>query len=93
MNEKFEAIINSLPFVGLVTGNATSNPMFTRLIETAVMSAVAGSFAVYIGVKILETEVDHIKTRIERIDRKVERIEDKVDKVQIEVYRSGNGSR
>ena len=69
------AFIDYVPFIGTIIGNKKiPAPVATRLMETGIMSLVAGAFAMYISVEVIKTELNHMTTQIEKVDEKVEQI-------------------
>lgn len=79
--------IDYIPFIGLMTnGTKPPTPLTTRLFETAVMSAVAGGFATYIGVELLKADMNYIKASIQEVNVKVDKLENSLDRVKADVY-------
>ena len=58
MPEKFISLLHYIPFFGLfAVRNTVGTPLITRLLEMAVMAAVAAGFATFVGVEILKKDV------------------------------------
>jgi hypothetical protein len=86
-DEHCRTLIDVIPFLGLAMAKGTPNsPLMTRLIETAIMSVIAGGFATYLGVKLLEQEMTGIKGSIVRIEASVEKIDNKLERVRSDIY-------
>ena len=84
---KWTGIIEYVPFISLMAGRPSSQtPLFTKLLETAIMSAVAGAFATYVGVELLKSDVSQLKTSIKEVDGKVEKLDDKVERIRRDLY-------
>ena len=80
-------LLDYIPFLGLISGKAqTATPLTTRLVETAVMSAVAGAFATYVGVEILKNDINTIKTTIDKIEDKIDKVDHKIERVRSDLY-------
>lgn len=76
-----------IPFLGLISGKSQmATPLTTRLVETAVMSAVAGAFATYVGVEILKNDINSIKTTIDKIEDKIDKVDIKIERVRSDLY-------
>lgn len=87
MPERFRHVLDYLPFVTLMAGQPShQTPIVTRLIETAIMSCVAGGFATYIGVEMLKVEIANIKTAIHQVDDKVGKVDEKIERVRSDLY-------
>lgn len=80
-------LLDYIPFVGLMAGRSQmATPLSTRLFETAVMSAVAGAFATYVGVEVLKTDINSIKESINKVDAKIEQVDNKIERVRSDLY-------
>lgn len=87
MPEKYRPLLDFIPFIGLMVNKHTiSTPIFTRLLETAIMSAVAGAFATYVGVELLKSDVANLKEAIRQVDSKVDHLDEKIERVRGDVY-------
>lgn len=98
-DEKCHSLLNGIPFIGLAVARAKDmqTPLSTRLFETVVMSAVAGGFATYVGVKLLEQDIltiknsmYEIKQSVDKFDQKLEenttKLDQKLEQVRRDVY-------
>lgn len=80
-------LLDYIPFLGLISGKAPmATPLTTRLFETAIMSAVAGAFATYVGVEIIKVEINSLKTNIQKVEDKVEQVDHKLERVRSDLY-------
>jgi outer membrane murein-binding lipoprotein Lpp len=80
-------LLEYIPFLGLMTGKTQmATPLTTRLVETAIMSAVAGGFAVYVGVEVLKSDINYIKASIQEVNLKVDKLENNLDRVKSDLY-------
>ena len=80
-------LLDYIPFLGLISGKSQMDaPLTTRLVETAVMSAVAGAFATYVGVEILKNDINTIKTTIDKIEDKIDAVDLKIERVRSDLY-------
>lgn len=70
----------------MAKGQMINTPLVTRLIETLIMSAVAGGFATYVGLKVLEQDVGSIKDSITKIEASMDKIDQKIEKVRSDMY-------
>lgn len=81
------SLVDYIPFVGLaINHDATRTPIVTKLIETAIMAAVAAGFATYIGVELLRQDVTSLKTSLDKLDSKIEKLDEKVERVRSDLY-------
>lgn len=86
-DEKCHQFAQYLPFVGLAMGTDTSkSPMITRMLEAAIMSAVAGGFALYVSVEVIKGELNNIANRVEAVAIQVEKVDQKVERVRNDLY-------
>tara|TARA_R110000803_G_scaffold4054_9_gene13928 strand:- start:4217 stop:4492 length:276 start_codon:yes stop_codon:yes gene_type:complete len=86
-DEKCHHFINYLPFVGLNMSNMdVKSPFITRMLEAAIMSAVAGGFAMYISVAIIKTEIDQLRVGMSAVSAQVEVVNKKIEKVRDDLY-------
>lgn len=80
-------LLDYIPFMGLISGKTQMvTPLTTRLVETAIMSAVAGAFATYVGVEIIKVEINSLKNSIQKVDQKVEQVDSKLERVRSDLY-------
>lgn len=80
-------LIEYIPFLGLISGKTQmATPLTTRLVETAIMSAVAGAFATYVGVEIIKTDINGIKVTIDKIEDKIDQVDNKIERVRSDLY-------
>jgi hypothetical protein len=80
-----------IPFAALISGKAQmATPLTTRLVETVIMSVVAGGFAMYVSVEVVKTELNSVKSGIIKLDEKVEikfdQLDNKIEKVRGDLY-------
>lgn len=75
-----------LPFFSLMTGRPPATPFITRLIETAVMSVVAGAVGVYVGVEVIKNDLIYIKQGQTEINHKIEQVDSKVEQLRRDLY-------
>lgn len=86
-DENCRHLLDYIPFMGLVAGRPhMATPLTTRLFETAIMSAVAGAFATYIGVEVLKSDIQYIKQSISEVKQKVDEVDNKVERVRSDLY-------
>lgn len=85
-DDKCNSFAQYVPFVGLMMGKVGQTPMFARLAEAAVMSLVAGAFALYVGVEVIKVEIRNIEYQIQQVDKKVESVDSKVEKIKSDLY-------
>lgn len=87
-DESCRQLIEYIPFLGaIISGkNHMATPLTTRLVETAIMSAVAGAFATYIGVEVLKSDINYIKASITEVKQKVDEVDNKVERVRADLY-------
>jgi rRNA processing protein Krr1/Pno1 len=87
-DEHCRTFLDNIPFIGLAMakGQMVQTPLMTRLIETLIMSAVAGGFATYVGLKVLEQDMYSIKQSIIKIESSVDKIDQKIEKVRGDMY-------
>lgn len=81
-----------LPFISLMAGHpAGSSPLFTRIVETAIMSIVAGAVGIYVGVEVIKNDLLYIKDGIRATNVKVDQVDAKVEQIRRDLYvpRSG----
>lgn len=86
MPERIKTLLDFIPFIGLMVSPPRNLPIVTKLLETAIMSAVAGAFATYIGVEMLKVEIVNIKSAIHEVEKKVEKVDEKIERVRGDVY-------
>lgn len=80
-------LLDYIPFMGLISGKTQmATPLTTRLVETAIMSAVAGAFATYVGVEIIKVEISTLKSSIHKVEEKVEQVDNKLERVRSDLY-------
>ena len=76
-----------LPFVSLVAGKPIgTTPIFARMVETAIMSIVAGAVGVYVGVEVIKNDLQYLKTGVSEVNTKVEKLENKVEQIRADLY-------
>lgn len=86
-DENCRQLIDYIPFLGLISGKTPmATPLTTRLVETAIMSAVAGAFATYVGVEVLRSDINYIKASISEVKQKVDEVDNKVERVRSDLY-------
>lgn len=86
-DENCRQLLDYIPFIGLMAGRTEmATPLSTRLFETAIMSAVAGGFATYVGVEVLKADINSIKASIEKVDAKVDQVDSKIERVRSDLY-------
>tara|TARA_R110000822_G_C15338773_1_gene495885 strand:- start:12202 stop:12477 length:276 start_codon:yes stop_codon:yes gene_type:complete len=86
-DDKCHHFINYLPFVGLTMNNMdVKSPFITRMFEAAIMSAVAGGFAMYVSVAIIKTEIDQLRVSVFAVATQVEQVNRKIEKVRDDLY-------
>lgn len=57
------SLLDYIPFLGLITGKQNmASPLMTRLLETCVMSLVAGGAGMYVSTKVMEVQVAEMKS-------------------------------
>lgn len=84
--------VDYIPFIGMMISgkNQMATPLTTRLVETVLMSAVAGGFAMYVSVEVVKTELNSVKSGIVKLDEKVEvkfdQLDNKIEKVRGDLY-------
>jgi flagellar capping protein FliD len=79
-DEKCNSFLSAIPFIGLALGHESASPLITRLAETAIMSLVAGGFAMYIATEKIQWEIASIKQHdVQNINKTLEKIDRKVD--------------
>jgi len=77
VKEKINDFLQIIPFVSLFAvceGEKISTPLATRLIETAIMSAVAAGIGMYVTTQITTERIQQLEKKIDRIESQVERI-------------------
>lgn len=76
-----------IPFLGLAAGKPIgSTPMLTRMIETAIMSIIAGAVGVYVGVEVIKNDLQYLKSGVAEVNHKVEKLENKVEQIRADLY-------
>tara|TARA_R110000803_G_scaffold210829_1_gene284079 strand:- start:22209 stop:22484 length:276 start_codon:yes stop_codon:yes gene_type:complete len=86
-DEKCHHFINYLPFVGLTMNNMdVKSPFITRMLEAAIMSVVAGGFAMYVSVAIIKTELEQVRNSVTAVAVQVELVNRKIEKVRDDLY-------
>ena len=84
--------VEYMPFFGLAAGQpAGSTPIITRIIETMVMSLVAGAVGVYVGVEVIKNDLIYLKQGIAETNIKIERVDTKVEQIRRDLYRPIGG--
>lgn len=91
-------LLDYVPFAALISGkNQMATPLTTRLVETVLMSAVAGGFAMYVSVEVVKTELNSVKSSIVKLDEKVEvkfdQLDNKIEKVRSDLYVPRGGGK
>ena len=87
MDDNCRHLLDYIPFLGLISGKTQmATPLTTRLVETAIMSAVAGAFATYVGVEIIKVEINVVKNSIEKLEHKIDHVDNKLEKVRSDLY-------
>lgn len=82
-----------VPFLGLAAGKPIgSTPMFTRMVETAIMSIVAGAVGLYVGVEVIKNDMQYLKSGVAEVNTKVEKLESKVEQIRHDLYVPRGGS-
>lgn len=80
-------LLDYIPFFGLIASKTQmATPLTTRLVETAIMSAVAGAFATYVGVEVIKNDINVIKVSIDKVDAKVDQVDNKLERVRSDLY-------
>lgn len=84
-------LLDYIPFAALISGkNQMATPLTTRLVETVLMSAVAGGFAMYVSVEVVKTELNSVKSGIVKLDEKVDvkfdQLDNKIERVRGDLY-------
>ena len=86
-DDKCYNFINYLPFVGLTMDNMdVKSPFITRMLEAAIMSVVAGGFAMYVSVAIIKTEIDQLRISVTMVATQLEQVNHKIEKVRDDLY-------
>lgn len=75
-----------IPFMSLMAGNPQNTPLITKMIETAVMSVVAGAVGVYVGVEVIKNDLTYLKAGISETNQKVEKLDEKVEQLRRDLY-------
>lgn len=76
-----------MPFIGLMAGKPIgSTPIFTRMIETAIMSVVAGAVGIYVGVEVIKNDLAYLKAGVSETNAKIEKLEAKVEQIRSDLY-------
>ena len=77
MKEKLNDFLQVIPFVSLFAAgecDKISTPLATRMIETAIMSAVAAGIGMYVTTQITSERIRQLEKKIDRIETQVERV-------------------
>ena len=81
-----------MPFFGLAAGHPYgATPIVTRIIETMVMSVVAGAVGVYVGVEVIKNDLMYLKQGVNETNIKIERVDAKVEQIRRDLYRPIGG--
>lgn len=81
------SLLSYIPFLGLIAKDPKiQSPVSVRLVETAIMSVVAGGFAMYISVEVIKTEMTSLKESIHKVDVKVDQVDNKIERVRSDLY-------
>lgn len=76
-----------MPFVGLAAGKPIgSTPIITRMVETAIMSVVAGAVGIYVGVEVIKNDLQYLKQGVTETNVKIEKLEAKVEQIRSDLY-------
>lgn len=67
--------------------------MFTKLLETGIMAALAFGASLYVAVPIIQKELVMLQRDVDKIDRKVEKLDEKVERIRADVYKPYIDSR
>ncbi|HYE38155.1 hypothetical protein [Methylocaldum sp.] len=90
--DKFVQMLNYVPFVTLaIKGEPT--PLTTRLIETGIMSVIAGLGSIYLAVPLLQKDIEVLNASVQRVDDRVEKIDQKVEKLREDLYAPRGGMK
>jgi len=85
-----QEIVRHLPFIGLAVGKVGESPLSTRLVETAIMSVVAGGFATYINVRMMEEKLIQLNRNIEEsateTKEKIAEVKQEVRQIRTDIY-------
>jgi type III secretory pathway component EscU len=82
-DENCRNLLQFIPFVGLVTGSSMSTPLTTRLLETAIMSAVSIGLATYVVLKQLEVKFQNMENQLTEFKREMK---DEVKEIRRDLY-------
>lgn len=90
-DQNCHSLMQYIPFIGLIANNPNvKTPFGTKMAETAIMSVVAGGFALYVSVEVIKSELTAIKVSMEKrfdnIEIKVEQVDSKVERVRGDLY-------
>ena len=81
-----------MPFLGLAAGHPSgATPIVTRIIETLIMSMVAGAVGVYVGVEVIKNDLMYLKQGVNETNIKIERVDEKVEQIRRDLYRPIGG--
>ena len=76
-----------IPFLGMTAGKPIgTTPLMTRLIETAIMSIVAGAVGIYVGVEVIKNDLLYLKQGVTETNVKIEKLEEKVEQIRADLY-------
>lgn len=87
----FEHMPDWVPFACLVTGRVVRKPMFTRIVEGLIQSAIAAAITLYVGVKVLERdfiyEKEKLATHLVRYELQIIKRDSEIREAKAEVTR------
>jgi len=85
--QNYSSLLSYVPFVGLMLNDPSiQSPISVRLVETAIMSVVAGGFSMYVTVQVLSSDIRGLKEAIIKVEGKVEQVDTKLEKVRTDLY-------
>ena len=61
--------------------------MITKVLETAIMAALAFGASLYVAVPIIQKEIAVLHRDVDKIDEKVEKIDQKVERIKSDIYK------
>ena len=96
MTPPWITFFEQFPFVALAMGRV-ERPLATKLIETAVMSIIAGAVGVYVGIEVIKNDLQYLKQAVTETNVKIEHVDTKVEQLRRDLYvprgsRGGVGS-
>lgn len=79
-------LMNYIPFISM-TVKQEKSPLITKLLETAVLAAVAFGVSLYVAVPLIQKEIQILQRDIEKIEIQVEKIDSKIERIKADVYK------